>query len=179
MSKYFFRFVIALLTFIMGIGLYLFYLKMYSPAKVELIEEIEKPNTVQSSEAVENPRKISFGKVAGGSGYDNTNEKISFMSFLSSDGKHVEVNHFYVGNSYRKEYIRYKKRLKKASKILEVTPILDEEGKQIGKRTLFEEDGEVKVLKLFKVDEEEYYAPFEFYEIIAPDLKTMFDFENR
>ena len=179
MKPYFFRFVIASFAFLVGIGLVSFYLNANFLIQAQVSNKAnDLPN--KTSENNEGQTELTFKKISAGSAINiKTKEKISYMDFRSSDGKSIKVNHFYAGDSYKKESARFEVKLKKAKKVLEVTPILDEQGTEIGKRALFEENKEFKILKLFKVDRKEYFSSFEFYEIVAPTLIHLLAFENR
>lgn len=200
MKRYFSRFIVAFFAFVIGISLAGFFFRKNLLTEIPKVKKsneqssdkiprnqkqsqeiaFTKTPTDKTPENQAQSQEITFAKISAGSAVNTiTKERISFMDFRSSDGINIQVNHFYVSDSYEKELVRFENKLKKAKKVLEITPILDEQKNQIGKRALFNENGQVKILKLFKVDEKEYFSKFEFYETVAPNLKYALAFENR
>lgn len=137
-------------------------------------------NTYSQKKLQNDAKELTFEKGMAGDMADiKTGEGISFMKFLCSDGKIVRVYHFNVGESYKVESARFKAKLRKATKLIEITSILSIEGKGVGKRAVFQQGKDFKILKLFRVDRRVYYSDFEFYEIVAPTLRHLIAFENR
>jgi hypothetical protein len=67
----------------------------------------------------------------------------------------------------------------KASNVIDITPILDDSGNEIGKRALTRAEEGVKIIKIMKVDEKKFYTPYIVFEIEAHDLKHLLAFENQ
>ena len=102
MKQYFSRIIVAGIAFIIGISLVTFYLKTNFSIQAQVSN---KANDLanKTSEKNERQTELTFVKTSSGSAINiKTKEKISVMDFLSSDGKHIQVNHFYAGDSYKK-----------------------------------------------------------------------------
>jgi len=69
--------------------------------------------------------------------------------------------------------------IKGASKVVSVTPIVDRQGAEIGKRALLKNQGAVKIVELLKVDEKRHFRPFVVSFINAPDFKHALPYENQ
>src|SRR5688572_27265852 len=104
MKPYIFRFIIAVIAFIAGISLVGFYLgnSLLTESSPITFNEVSEQHVDKIS--LEQPQELTFEKISAGSAINTvTKERISFMDFRASDGTNIQVNHFYVGDSYQKE----------------------------------------------------------------------------
>jgi hypothetical protein len=179
MKKYLSRFGIALLTF--GIGVILvsswfinFFL--YKPLGIDEAK-IASIQLQKNKENKEN-QTLSFqqtGSIA--CGWDSFKNQASWTSYTASDGMQIYSELIYDLKSEKSARKRFNQEIKKAAKILEISPYLDYWKRQMGEKAIVESDGKFSMIKYFKVSSEYSGETFSVTVLESSSLKhlTIFD----
>lgn len=100
-------------------------------------------------------------------------------SCKGSDGSKVYDAVYPLTYTEQEAYRTFEGILTSASNIISITPILDDQGNEIGKRALIQNKESVKILKVLKVDERKFFIPYLVFEIEAQDFPHLLAFEQQ
>src|SRR6185369_9392432 len=151
MERYLLQFMLVMVAFSGGGLLVNVWLNELWSKKIE----IEPPPNIEVETA-----KLTFECGCDLREVATASDGVSGGACISSDGSQIFTGSYEQTWSKNSANRTFEREIKGALKVASIAPIFNDQGTKIGKRALLQNESTVKIVKLIKGDDEQFYRPY-------------------